>query len=67
MKTGIEKQIAESIADRILENVSRINYGQVTVSLQVHSGRLVDIIYTITESLRDNGTKEADAGGTDEK
>jgi hypothetical protein len=67
MKSVIDKQIAGSITDRLLENVSRINYGQVAVSLRVHSGRLVDIIYTITESMRDNGTKEADAGGTYEE
>ena len=64
MKTSIEKQIAESIADRLLENFSRIKYGQVSVSLRVHSGRPVDVIYTITESMRDNGIKEADTGGT---
>ncbi|MCL1955244.1 MAG: hypothetical protein FWF68_04395 [Spirochaetes bacterium] len=64
MKTGIEKQIAGSIANRLLENISRIKYGQVAVSLRIHSGRLVDIIYTITESMRDTGTKEADAGET---
>jgi hypothetical protein len=65
MKTGIEKQIAGSIADRLIENVLKIKYGQVAVSLRVHSGRLVDVIYTITESMRDSGIKEAEAGGTD--
>jgi hypothetical protein len=65
MKTGIEKQIAGSIADRLIENVSKIKYGQAAVSLRVHSGRVVDVVYTNTESMRDSGIKEADAGGTD--
>jgi hypothetical protein len=63
MKTDIE-QIAGSIADRLLENVSGIKYGQVAVSLRVHSGRLVDVTYTITESMRDTGITGADTGET---
>jgi len=64
MITAKKRQIAESIADRLLENFSRIKYGQVAVSLRVHSGRPVDIIYTITESMRDNEITEADTGET---
>jgi hypothetical protein len=60
MTTAKEKQIAESIVDRLLDNTSKIKYGQISVSLRIHSGRLVDVIYTITESMRDTGAKEAD-------
>jgi len=59
-----EKQIAQSIADRLIENISKIKYGQASVSLRVHSGRLVDVIYSFTESMRDNGITEADTGET---
>jgi len=64
MKSGIDKQIAGSIADRLLENLSKIKYGQASVSLRIHSGRLVDVIYSFTESMRDNGITGTDTGET---
>jgi hypothetical protein len=62
MTADREKQIAGSVTNRLFENVSRLKYGQVAVSLRVHSGRIVDVTYTITESMRETGTKESDEG-----
>jgi len=53
MTADREKQITGSIADRLFENVSKIKYGQVSVSLKVHSGRIVDITHSIMESMRE--------------
>ena len=64
MTADREKQIAGSVTDRLFENVSKLKYGQVAVSLRVHSGRIVDVTYTITESMRETGIKEGDAGET---
>lgn len=54
MTADREKQIIGSIADRLFENVSKIKFGQVSVSLKIHSGRLVDITHSLTESMRED-------------
>lgn len=53
MKAIEEKQIAEMITDRLFENVAKIKFGSVSVSLKIHSGRIMDITYTVMESKRD--------------
>ena len=61
MTADIEKQITGSIADRLFENVSKVKYGQISVSLKVHSGRIVDITHTVTESMREPETKKPES------
>ncbi len=53
MKTTGGKQIAETITDRLFENIAKIKFGSVSVTLKIHSGRIMDITHSITESTRD--------------
>jgi hypothetical protein len=53
MAANITKQRAESIAGRILENASKLRYGQVAVVLKVHEGKITEITHQVTESTRE--------------
>jgi len=55
---------AEKIVARLLSNATGLQYGQVSVCLKVHSGRIVDVTHTVTESVKETGIKEADDGET---
>jgi outer membrane lipopolysaccharide assembly protein LptE/RlpB len=44
------------IAETLFENAGRLAYGTASLSLKVHSGRIVDIIHTVTESTREKET-----------
>ena len=44
---------AETIVTRLLASVAELQFGIVAVSLKVHSGRIVDVTYTVTESMRE--------------
>jgi hypothetical protein len=55
MAANITKQRAESIAGRILENASKLRYGQIAVVLKVHDGRITEITHQVTESTRESG------------
>jgi len=41
-----------SIAKTLEENISRIQYGEASVSLKVHAGRIVSVTYSLTETKR---------------
>ena len=55
---------AEAIIARLLTNAAGLQYGSVSVTIKIHSGRVMDVTHTVTESMKDIGTKEADAGET---
>ena len=55
---------AEAIVARLLSNTADLKFGSVSVTVKIHSGRIMDITHTVTESMRDAGTKEADTGET---
>jgi hypothetical protein len=55
---------AEKIVARLLSNSAGLQYGQVSVCLKIHSGRIVDVTYSTTENLKEIGIKEADGGET---
>ena len=44
---------AETIVARLLSNAADLKYGSVSVTAQVHDGRVVDMFYAITESMRE--------------
>ena len=52
---------AEKIVARLLNNATEIKYGQVSVCLRIHSGRVVDVTYSTTESTKDE--TESETGG----
>ena len=54
---------AEAIVAHLLASVAELQFGQVSVSLKVHSWRVADVTYTITESMREPETKEPEAEG----
>jgi len=54
---------AEAIVARLLSNVAGIKYGSVSVTANIHNGRVMNIVYSTTENTRESETKEADAGG----
>jgi hypothetical protein len=55
---------AEAIVARLLPNVAGLQYGSVSVTAKVHDGRIMDVTHTVTESMKEAGTKEPDAGET---
>jgi hypothetical protein len=54
MTANITKQKVESIAGRILENASKLRYGQVAVIMKIHDRQITEITYQVTESTREN-------------
>jgi len=48
---------ADAIVARLLANAAGIQYGSVSVTVKVHGGRFMDVTHTITESMREIGTK----------
>jgi len=48
-----------SIAETLEENISRIQYGEASVSLKVHSGRIVSVTYSLTEKRKTIANEEA--------
>ena len=44
---------AEKIVARLLSNVAGLKYGSVSVTAKVHDGRVVEVVYAVTESTRE--------------
>jgi len=44
---------AEVIVARLLSNAADLKYGSVSVTAKVHDGRIVEILYSITENSRE--------------
>jgi hypothetical protein len=49
---------AEAIVARLLSNAADIQYGSVSITANIHNGRIMNVIYSTTES-----TREAEADG----
>jgi hypothetical protein len=56
------RQKAEGIVSRLLGTAGNIRYGAAGVEFKIHNGRIVDIIYTATESMRESGPPETPSG-----
>jgi len=50
----------EVIVARLLSNAAGLQYGSVSVTVKIHSGRIMDITHTVTESMKESGAKKAD-------
>jgi len=53
---------AEAIVSRLLANATGIKFGSVSITANIHNGRVMNIVYSTTENTREAETKEADAG-----
>jgi len=62
--SGMNKEKAKAIVTRLLTNAAELQYGAVSVTVKVHCGRVTDVTYTTTESMRDNGIADSDTGET---
>jgi len=60
--SGMNQSKAEAIVARLLSNATGLKYGSVSVTAKIHNGRIMDITHTVTESMREAGTKESNAG-----
>lgn len=49
----MDKNRLEILIDRLLAGAKMARYGQVTLSLRLHEGRVVDTTYTVTESTKE--------------
>jgi len=59
----VSQSKAEKIVARLLSNAAELQYGSVSVSVKIHNGRIMDVTHTVTESIKEAETKEADATG----
>ena len=50
---------AEAIVARLLTNAADLKYGTVSVTVNIHNGRIMNIVYSTTENTRENEMKEA--------
>ena len=44
---------AESMVTRLLTNAADLKYGSVSVTAKVHDGRVVEVNYSTTETMRE--------------
>jgi len=51
---------AEKIVMRLLSNAAGLRYGATSVTVNVHDGRIVNVVYSTTESTRETEKNEAD-------
>ena len=52
---------AEAIVTRLLTNAADLKYGAISVTLKIHSGRIVDTTFSVTESTRESESITAKA------
>ena len=49
MIKGMDTQKTASLIERLAQNIAKIRYGTVSVTLKIHDGRVVDITHSVTE------------------
>ena len=49
---------AEAIVARLLTNAAGLRYGSVSVSLNIHDGRVTSTVFSVTENQREAEKKE---------
>jgi len=52
---------SEAIVARLLSNAAGLKYGSVSVTAKIHNGRVVEVNYSTTESMRDPEINEPEA------
>jgi len=50
---------AEAIVSRLLSSATDLKYGSVSVTAKVHNGRVVEVVYSTTESARETENSAA--------
>ena len=51
---------AERIVTRLLSNATGLNYGCVSVTVKLHDGKVVQVLYSTTEKTMDKKQKAED-------
>lgn len=54
----MNKSKAGEMIARLLSNSAGLQYGAVSVTANVHNGRIVNVVYTVTENTRETEAKE---------
>jgi len=49
---------AEAIVARLLSNAAGVKFGSVSITANIHNGRVMNIVYSTTESTREAEIKE---------
>jgi len=49
---------AEGMITRLLNNAEGIKFGSVSISANLHNGRIMNVVYSTTENTRENETTE---------
>jgi len=49
---------AETIVARLLANAAGLKYGSVSVTAKIHDGRVVELIFSTSESTRETESKK---------
>lgn len=55
---GMSQSKAEAIVARLLSNAAGLRYGSVSVTANVHDGRITNVVYSTTENTREAETNE---------
>ena len=50
---------AEAIVARLLSNAAGVKFGSVSVTVKIHSGRVMDVTHTVTESVKESSLNES--------
>jgi len=51
---------AKAIVVRLLSNAAGIKFGSVSITANIHDGRIMNVVYSTTENTREAETKETD-------
>jgi len=52
---------AQKMVARLLSNTCGLRYGSTSVTIKLHEGRITDVFYSTTESMREHEPKEEKA------
>ena len=59
IEVSMNQKKADAIVGRLMANTAGLRYGCVAVSIKLHDGRVVQVLYSTTENIRD----ESQQGG----
>jgi len=51
---------AETIVARLMANAADLKYGSVSMTAKIHNGRITEVNYSTTESMKEAETKESE-------
>jgi hypothetical protein len=50
---NVNQSKAEAIATRLISSAAGLKYGSVSITVKIHDGRIVEFVYSTTESNRE--------------